>query len=52
MKNCDKHSKKLCSECRHIDHCDIAKRCDGICYRCDITDCETTRNTRRKKHDQ
>ena len=36
MENCNKHSKKLCSECRHIDHCDIAKRCDGICYQCDM----------------
>ncbi len=40
MENCNKHSKKLCSECQHIDHCDIAKRCDGICYQCDITNCE------------
>ena len=40
MENCEKHSKLLCSEYRHYDYCDIAKRCDGICYFCDITECE------------
>ena len=40
MKNCEKHSKLLCSKCRHYDYCDIAKRCDGICCSCDITECE------------
>lgn len=40
MENCKKHSKLLCSECRHYDYCDIAKRCDGVCYKCDITDCQ------------
>lgn len=40
MNNCEKHSKLICSECRHYDCCDIAKRCDGACYSCDITDCE------------
>ena len=40
MENCKKHSKLLCSECRRYDYCDIAKRCGGICYSCDITECE------------
>lgn len=40
MENCEKYSKLLCSECEHYDYCDIAKRCDGICYSCDITECE------------
>ena len=52
MENCDKHSKKLCSECQHIDHCDIAKRCDSICYRCDMTDCENNPEYKEEKHDQ
>ncbi len=40
MTNCEKHSKLICSECRHYDCCDIAKRCDGRCWNCDITECE------------
>ena len=40
MENCEKHSKLICSACRHYDDCDIAKRCDGICYSCDITECK------------
>ncbi len=36
MENCKKHSKLLCLQCRHFDHCDVAKRCDGVCYECDI----------------
>ena len=40
MTDCEKHSKLTCSERRHYDCCDIAKRCDGVCYSCDITECE------------
>ena len=40
MENCEKYSKLLCSACRHYDYYDIAKRCGGICYFCDITECE------------
>ena len=40
MNNCERHSKLVCSECRHYDYCDISKRCDVRCWNCDITDCE------------
>lgn len=40
MENCKKNSKLICSQCKHSDYCDRAKRCDGNCYSCDITDCE------------
>ena len=51
MENCEKYSKLLCSECEHYDYCDIAKRCDGICYSCDITECKTIRITRRIRNE-
>ena len=31
MENCEKHSKKLCAQCRHYDYCDKANRCNGDC---------------------
>ena len=40
MENCKMNSKLICSQCKHYDYCDRAKRCDGKCYSCDITDCE------------
>ncbi len=39
-KNCEKHSKKLCSECKYLDCCDRASVCNGDCGRCDIEGCE------------
>lgn len=45
--NCEKHSKKQCSECKHLDCCDRANVCDGNCGRCDITDCENNPNYKR-----
>lgn len=40
MENCEKHSKKICSQCSHYDYCDRANRCDGRCYDCDNDGCE------------
>lgn len=40
MDNCKKNSKLICSKCKHYDYCDIAKKCDGICHKCDILDCQ------------
>ena len=40
MESCKMNSKLICSQCKHYDYCDRAKRCDGKCYSCDITDCE------------
>lgn len=52
MENCKKRSKLLCSQCRYFDHCDIAKRCDGVCYECDITHCENNPAYKEKKDDE
>lgn len=52
MENCKKHSKLLCSQCRYFDQCDIAKRCDGVCYKCDIADCENNPIYKEKKNDE
>lgn len=52
MENCKKHSKLLCSQCRYFDQCDIAKRCDGICYKCDIADCENNPIYKERKDDK
>ena len=30
MENCKKNSKLICSQCKHYDYCDRAKRCDGL----------------------
>ena len=40
MENCEKHSKKLCAQCKYYDYCDRASRCDGKCYDCDDNGCE------------
>ena len=47
MENCEKHSKKLCAQCRHYDYCDRASRCDGQCDCCDDSECEN--NSKYKK---
>ena len=33
-------SKKACANCEHHEYCNIANRCDGTCYKCDIFDCD------------
>ena len=52
MENCKKHSKLLCSQCRHFDYCDVAKHCDGVCYECDVTDCENNPDYKERKDDE
>lgn len=47
MENCEKHSKKLCAQCRHYDYCDRASRCDGQCDCCDDSECKN--NSKYKK---
>ena len=47
MENCEKHSKKLCAQCRHYDYCARASRCDGQCDCCDDSECEN--NSKYKK---
>ena len=47
--NCEKHSKKLCGECKYLDSCDRSTVCDGDCGRCDIYDCENNPNNRSDK---
>lgn len=37
-------SKKACANCAHHEYCDIANKCDGRCYKCDIFDCENNPN--------
>ncbi len=47
--NCEKHSKKQCTECKYLDCCDRASVCDGNCAHCDITDCENNQNKEQEK---
>ena len=56
MENCKKHSKLLCSQCRHFDYydvaSDVARRCDGVCYECDVTDCENNPDCKERTDDE
>ena len=52
MESCKMNSKLICSQCKHYDYCDRAKRCDGKCYSCDITDCENNPDYKERKDDE
>lgn len=51
MNRCKLNSKKVCSNCSHLDYCDKAKICDGNCHKCDITDCENNPNYKEKENE-
>lgn len=41
MNMCRNDSKKKCLLCRHFYNCSIANKCNGECWDCDITECNS-----------